>query len=128
LASGVVYMIEPFPQDWQLIGLFECEPSLLDPDVPWVYNRLRFLTERGPDRVECEIEPASEIVEVRWWQSGLLRLHLDLRWVRSLAVEEGPVHEALVAEFRYGRGFVNPLVLQLRPHVSVSWGTNPLGE
>jgi hypothetical protein len=121
-------MIEPFPQDWQLIGLFECEPSLLDPGVPWVYNRLRFLSVRDQERIECEIEPASEIVEIRWWQSGLLRLHLDLRWVRSLVVEESSEREALVAEFRYGRGFVYPLVLQLRPNVSVSWGTSPAGE
>jgi hypothetical protein len=121
-------MIEPFPQDWQLIGLFECEPSLLDPGVPWAYNRLRFLTERGLDRIQCEIEPASEIVEVRWWQSGQLRLQLDLQWVKGLGIEESPGREALVAGFRYGRGFVCPLVLQLRPHVSVSWNTSPAGE
>src|SRR3954466_13854431 len=101
-------MIKPFPEDWRLICLFECEPTVRDPNTHWVYNRVRFLTERGPDRILCEVEPASEIVEIHWWQSGLLRLHLDLRWVSSLAIVESSGRDALVVDFRYGRGFVHP--------------------
>jgi hypothetical protein len=117
-------MIDPFPQDWQLIGFFGCEPTLLDPGIPWVYNRVTFQTERNGELVVCEIEPASEIMDITWSQSGKVRLELKLSWVRSLAVVESAATEALVAEFRYGGQYLLPLRLQLRPSVMVTWGTS----
>jgi hypothetical protein len=112
-------MMNPFPDDWQLIGLFESEPALLDPGLPWVYNRLTFQTQRGCDRIVSEIEPASEILTIRWWHQGELRLNLDLRWVSSLTVcLEGK--DALIANFR-GGVCLDPLELQLRPRLLLSW-------
>ena len=117
-------MMAPFPQDWELIGLFACEPALLDPGLPWAYNHLTFATENGSDRIVCEIEPGYEILKFRWWRGGVLCVDLDCNWVRSLRVDSSsPEHEGLTAEFRYGGEFVRPLHIQLRPHVLVSWGT-----
>jgi hypothetical protein len=117
-------MIEPFPQDWQLIGLFECEPALADSDIPWVYNRLTFQTDRGDDRIACDLEPASEIIALRWWQRGQLRLRLDLRQVAALAVDLTPAREALLVTFRLRCAYLNPLEVQLRPELLISWGTS----
>jgi hypothetical protein len=121
-------MMNPFPEDWQLIGLFEGEPEVLDPEMPWSFNTLRFEFRRDLDRLRCLLLSADEGLEIHWWQADLLRLHLSLNWVRSLVVEITAGSDILVAHFRYGRGFVSPLRIQLRPHVSIAWGTEPAGE
>jgi hypothetical protein len=116
-------MIEPFPLDWELVGLFECEPVLLVPGISWLSNRLIFETLRGADRLVCEIEPASDLMIVRWWQGPSLRLDLDLRRIGSLSVRLGPEGESLVAAFRGEPSLALPLELQLRPAIRLSWGT-----
>ena len=34
--------MERFPEEHELISFFECEPNVLDPGIPWVYNHLEF--------------------------------------------------------------------------------------
>jgi hypothetical protein len=43
--------MKPFPDEWKLLDLFEVEPRLLDPDVPWAYNEMTFETVRGSARL-----------------------------------------------------------------------------
>lgn len=62
-----------FPEEWQLLSLFEVEPQVVDRGVPWFYNTLVFDTTRGEDRIRCEIEPAYEIIRLTWQQSGKRR-------------------------------------------------------
>ena len=38
--------MDPFPEEWELLALFESEPTLPISDVPWFYNRLTFQTKR----------------------------------------------------------------------------------
>lgn len=114
--------MDPFPADYELLGLFECEPALTDVGVPWAYNALRFETTRGPDHVVCEIEPGYEEVRLRWSRDGAELVRLDLHWVAGLAVEAEAGREALVGTFRDEH--VRPFRLQLRPHVHFAWGTS----
>ena len=114
-------MIDPFPRDWELMEFFGCEPSLLDPNVPWVYNLLRYESENGGDRVVCDIEPASEIVEIKWWQGGILRLELGLHAVKSLTIDESSGAASLILELR--NELASPVTFQVRPHVAASFGT-----
>jgi hypothetical protein len=75
-----VYRMNPFPQEWELLSLFECEPTIVDRGVPWEYNCLIFETSRGKDHIRCEIEPGYETIKLQWWQEKNDVLTLDLHW------------------------------------------------
>ena len=111
-----------FPDQHELISLFESEPTLADAKVPWTYNRLQFTRTIGDSTVECIIEPGYETLRFRWSQRGAEVMDLDLRWVSGLTVEYKDGREALVAQFR-DRSGVSPLRIQLTPSIHVSWGT-----
>ena len=115
--------MDQFPQEHELISVFESEPELLDPDLPWAYNRLTFKTQRGDDHVVYVIEPASRMVQIEWSRNGDRVVSLDLNSVSSLEiVTESPV-EQITAHFSED-GPVHPCVLQLKPAVRLSWGAN----
>lgn len=113
--------MDPFPHDYELLSLFESEPTLTDAKVPWAYNCLRFETTRGPDHVTCEIEPGYEVVRLSWKRDGIEIVRLDLNWVQGLSVEDKGGQEALIGFFRDPA--LEPFRLQLRPFVHLRWGT-----
>ena len=113
--------MKPFPEDHELISLFECEPEVLDDGNPWFYNRLTFETSRGPDLVRCEMEPASEEVRLLWSRDDIEIVNLRLYWVRRIQVEADRGVETFVCHFREDR--VSSLRLQLKPSVHLTWGT-----
>src|SRR3954464_324442 len=92
--------MNPFPEEWELLALFESEPTIADRDVPWFYNRLTFETKRGGDEIRCEIEPGYEILNIIWWRDGKEKMKLELHWVRGLRVVTGGGLDYLVATFR----------------------------
>ncbi len=114
--------MDPFPEEWQLLSLFEAEPEVVDRDVPWAYNTLIFDATRGIDRVHCRIMPSYEILRLTWWQSNEMRLSLDLNWVSGLQVVTENGHECLIASFR-DTHLLN-LEFCLKPNVCLKWGTN----
>ena len=114
--------MNPFPAEYELVGLFESDPVLLDPLVPWAYNRLQFSRSMGESTIECVIEPGYETLKVRWIQGGAEVVNLDLRCVFGLTVELENDREALKAHFRDDRG-VSPVSVQLKPTIHISWGT-----
>lgn len=111
--------VDPFPHEYELLSLFESEPTLLDPKVPWAYNTLHFETTRGVDHVICEIEPGYEVVRISWNRDGNEVVHLNLNWVLGLSVEVEDGREALISHFRDPA--LEPLRLQLRPFVHLGW-------
>jgi hypothetical protein len=113
--------MNPFPKDWELIGLFECEPECLDADIPWCYNQLTFRTSRGDDQITCIISPGYEELQWEWRQNGLKITELNLHSVAGLDVMFENGKESLIAHFR--DKFLIPLVLQLKPHINILWGT-----
>jgi len=74
-----------FPDHHELMSLFESEPTLVDAETPWTYNRLQFTRTTGDSAVECIIEPGCETPRFRWSLRGTEVM--DLRWVSGLTVE-----------------------------------------
>ena len=58
--------MDPFPEEHDLLALFECKPTLADAKIPWSYNHLTFETRRDGDQFTCEIEPGDETLKLRW--------------------------------------------------------------
>jgi hypothetical protein len=116
--------MDPFPELHDLIALFEAEPTYTDPGVPAVYNRLTFITERGTDRVRCEVEPANGCLTLAWARDGAEVVRADFAGVAALRIEAERGREILVAELRAPDA--RPARLQLRPAVHLSWGTHEM--
>lgn len=114
--------MKPFPEEWELLSLFECEPVLDDPEVPWAYNRLTFDTKRGSDRILCVIEPGYCCLDFTWWHNTTKHLALKLRSVQGITVASGGGIEFFVATFR--DECLLPLRLQLKPSIECEWGTS----
>src|SRR4051794_14812518 len=92
--------MNPFPEDWELLALFEAEPVVIDRIVPRFYNRLIYETARGPNIVRCEIEPGYEKLTLTCSRDSDVWLSLDLSWVCGLRVVTGAGKDYLVASFR----------------------------
>lgn len=114
-------MMNPFPQEWELLSLFEVEPIVCDRDLPWFHNCLTFETTRGDDRIHCEIEPSYEIIKLIWKQGQHEKLSLDLHGIQSLRVVSGSGRDYFVASFR-DQGLLD-LEFHLKPHICLHWGT-----
>jgi hypothetical protein len=114
--------MDPFPKDWELIGLFECEPDCLDANVPWCYNQLTFKTSRNENEIICVIAPGYEELQWEWRNNGQKIIELNLCSVAGLDVTMENGKESLIAHFR--DKFLMPLVFQLKPHINISWGTD----
>ena len=112
--------MDPFPEVWELLSLFEAEPTLSDPELPLFYNAITFETKRGDDEIRCEIFPASGNFEFVWTQHGELRLHIVLRCVEGMSVFTGNGRDVLSLSFRDDH--MEEIEIQLRPHVSCVWG------
>ncbi|MCE9543932.1 MAG: hypothetical protein K8T25_00175 [Planctomycetia bacterium] len=113
------------PKDWELIGVFEAEPSILDPRVPWAYNKLTFETTRGDDKIRCEIEPGYDQFKLVWWRNSFEIVNVDLRRVIGLSVCMKDGNESI--SLKFDSISVGPLILQLKPTVRLTFAThNPL--
>lgn len=112
-----------FPEEWELLSLFECEPRLSARNVPWFYNQLTFETKRGNDEIRCEIEPGYGTLNICWWQFGKEKMKLELHWVSAIRVVTGNGRDYLVATFR--DQFLSDLEFHLKPDVCLRWGTSP---
>ncbi len=115
--------MNPFPEQHELISLFESEPVLTDAKVPWSHNHLRFTRTIGDSTVECAIEPGYETLRFHWLQRGVEVMNLDLHWVSGLRAERERGREAMIAHFRKHSGIM-PLHIQLAPSIHVSWSTS----
>ena len=108
--------MKPFPEKYELIGFFESEPVLADLKDPWEYNHLTFLTARGRDRVECEIEPAEMVLHLTWIKNGSEIVNVNIESATGIQVENREGRESMRVTFSSDRGV---LVLQLKPVVHV---------
>jgi len=108
------------PDQHELIDIFGTEPRLSDPGVPWSYNCLTFVVDRGSDRVVCEISPGYKAVRVNWLRDGTELVRLDLAGVDKVATETERGKEGVLFSFLDER--LLSLRLQLRPIVHLSLG------
>ena len=114
--------MEPFPDEWELLALFESEPTIEDRGVPWFYNRLIFETTRNADHIRCEIEPAYDTLKLYWWHERKERISLELTWVLALRVVTGGGIDYLVASFR--DSYLQDLEFHIKPEIRLRWATS----
>ena len=114
-------MLQEFPDDYELIGFFEAEPTILDPGVPWLYNTLDFSTSRNGIEVRARIIPSYRELTLRLLQAGQELALFELKEAVGFRVVTDNQREALVVTFAAPRELDN-FVLQLKPRVRVSWG------
>jgi len=110
------------PDDWQLLSVFEVEPVVSDPGVPWAYNTLTFETTRGEDHVRCDIIPGYDEFRLVWTRGDERIMTLTLCRVAALAVCTEHGNDSISLEFADEN--IGPLILQLKPHVMVAFSTN----
>jgi hypothetical protein len=112
--------VKPFPEEHELLALFEVEPTLLDAGIPWVYNTLTFASLRDGHRVECTIVPGYGELRVAWSNAAQSLVDIRLNQVEGLRVEIGKTREALVAEFSEKTG-LGLLTIELKPTIRLTW-------
>jgi hypothetical protein len=103
-----------------LVGFFESEPEILDPDVPWIYNTLDFETERQGILVRCRIAPSYGDIVVRLEFSGGVELtRVEVSAFNNIRLVASPQGEVLIASSDHGSSM---LCLMLKPRVWVGLG------
>ncbi len=109
------------PEKHELIGFFECEPELAEPDFDsWTYNELTFTTLRGPDKVVAKIEAGWGSLSIKWEKAGQRLVWLTLVNLENLAVEMQKDDEFLVATGTHADQAVM-LKLRLKPAVAIEF-------
>jgi hypothetical protein len=112
--------VNPFPEDFELLSIFESEPEVLDEDVPWFYNTLTFRGERDGLRYMIKICPAYGDLDVWIGDPNQPITHLSITDVSALTLQDGVGDAVLMASFSSdsGRGI---LKIRLRPALSIEW-------
>jgi hypothetical protein len=113
--------IDLFPDEHELIDIFESEPSVLDEDMPWYYNELRFELKRNESVLEATIMPSVSDVKLRWHNEKQTFASLQLEDVRGLKIEKKNGIESLCIMFE--DSLVRDLFIITKPYISISWGT-----
>lgn len=108
------------PEEYELIGFFECEPQLADKQIPWCYNNLIFTLSREQDIVRCEITPSYGELKLSWKQNGLQRADFQLNHLKGLSVHLGAHDEYMTVT---GEGTEPSVIMKLRvkPFVSIEF-------
>ena len=106
--------MNPLPDEHDLIWVFEAEPEVIE--EPGFSPYFVFVTERGADKVEFEIDLDSKWLSLRWTREGQEVLDLSLsRIARLEVVKEGG--EGLLCWFEDDHERVAEI--QLKPYVRV---------
>ncbi len=107
--------MEPFPEDWEWLWVMEAEP------VHSEQVFIKFDTQIEDSRIQLDVWPFDTEVDLRWWRNDEINGDLQLRWVAGIAVETGPKVSALHLTFE--QDCLLPLRFQIRPHITIDWGT-----
>lgn len=102
------------------LNFFEAEPEVLDTEVGWSCGA-RFVSVRGPDRIEAVIAPDDASFKFRWRQNGTLRADLNLEGIVGWKLESTSQHETLSLSFH--QSGIALFRLQLKPAICISWVT-----
>jgi hypothetical protein len=109
------------PHADELLELFEAEPAVLDPGVPWAYNTVTFATKRGHDEVRCAFDPGYGEIEFNWSIDGRSMIQLKVERVEIVRIERYTAWEGFVVSFSE-QAALPDLIVQLKPLVKVQWG------
>jgi hypothetical protein len=58
--------MNPFPEEYEFIDLFETYPNVLDPDSPFFYNHLTYKLERENGTIYFGLEPGCHAARFFW--------------------------------------------------------------
>ncbi|MEO1081759.1 MAG: hypothetical protein AAFY29_19530 [Pseudomonadota bacterium] len=115
-----------YPEEWEFISFFEAEPSHIDPIevVPWFYNGPTYETQRDGYSIKFALNPASCQFELEILCNGNPFVLLSGERIESMKITTLQSTEKMVITFEErGPPYLLDLVLQLKPVVSVTWGT-----
>ncbi|HEX6519130.1 MAG TPA: hypothetical protein VF070_03835 [Streptosporangiaceae bacterium] len=114
------------PELADLIWLFEDEPSNPDPDLRWPVGLQSFRLQRGPHEVLFSIDPTSGEAYITLYAAGQELADLGrLRRLEALTVIKRDGYEGL--ELRFVDARHDPLIVQTRPEIKLTWNVVPLG-
>jgi len=114
-------MIQDFPPDHELLAFFEAEPTLLDPQVPWIYNTLDFSTTRDGIEVRCRFVPSYGNLMTRLLVADTELAKFELCGAEAFRLLADKGHETLVITFPQSLR-IDRFALQLKPRVWAAWG------
>jgi|SRR6185437_1619607 len=114
-------VIREFPPEHELIAFFEAEPTVLDAEVPWIYNTLDFATKRSDIDVRCQIVPSYGEITIRFILAGDEIAKFEIRDAEAFRLVMNKDQEALVVSFPPHLRLDN-FALQLKPRVWAAWG------
>ncbi len=110
-----------FPEEFELMSLFESEPELLDgSDKPWIYNEVKFTAIRGDDKIVVQIYASFGQLSISWEKNGNQQLRIKLIELDKITVEKQYRDEFLTAVGTYADKSVL-LKLRLKPSISVEF-------
>ncbi|MCM3127555.1 hypothetical protein M3625_07325 [Paenibacillus sp. MER 78] len=115
-------IMEPFPQEHELMELFESEPTKLDEEVPFFYNNNTYKLCRPNGELYFEIEPSHRWSRVVWKQGTASLVDLTLENIKGIDIEKRSGMEFMNFYFDEEQG-VRTLLLKTKPAISVIWGT-----
>nr|WP_315468684.1 hypothetical protein [uncultured Undibacterium sp.] len=109
------------PENHELIGFFEIEPRIVGPDtIPWEYQELTFVTQRGDDEVIVIIGASFSEFSISWRRLGKQLIQMTLIQLDSIRIEMQHNDEFLMAS-----GVVADhtalLKLRLKPEVAIEF-------
>ena len=111
--------MDPFPERWELVSLFESEPEVDHPDEPWPYTRARLSLVRGDGRLDFQDVPADQEVDLTYTVDGRVVVALALRRVLALRVYQEQGTEGLEVTMQdASRG---DLRVQTAPDITFVW-------
>jgi hypothetical protein len=115
--------MERCPELFELESFFEVSASASDgPDGAWFYDRVRFVKQRGDERVVCEMEAAEGAFSILHSHAGLVDLDVSLQYVCSLEHTTSAGVEHLIGRVSHG-GVEQLFKLQLKPTFAFQLGT-----
>lgn len=115
-----------FPEEWEFISFFEAEPIFIDPseDIPWFYRGPTWQTLREGYAVRFALDLPSCQFELEILCNGDPFVLLSGERTRSIKITTLQSTEKMVITFEdCGPPYLLDLVLQLKPVLNVTWGT-----
>ena len=114
--------MDEYPEDYELLGFFETEPTSTDRDVPREYNRNTYNYHRDDNSVICAIDPGYGQIDLTWRLKGEELASFALRDIRSIEIDGAPGDESMTVRFLSDE--LSEFVLFLKPRVRIEW-SNP---
>jgi hypothetical protein len=109
-----------------LIWLFEDEPSAAHPDLGWPVGLQSFRLRRDDREVLFSLDPLSGDAYITLYAAGQEIASIGrLRATETLTVVKRENYEGL--ELRFVGAKHDPVSLQTKPEIRLSWNVSPLG-